>query len=318
MGAVEEIKNLRSLGKTDVDIFEDMQKKGYTIPQISDALSQSKIKDAVSKGEPSQEPENESQTQNPDIDRIFKGSEKAPPQEVKNPSVEEDSPKADNAMTPSMMSQEPEEEESSAPSESQKEDVQEPQGEMQSYPQDIQNPNQEQFNPYMAPNQEQEVVGQPAYYGENQGYDQGYYDPNYNQYAQEYSQEYPQGYDQYQSYPGYQVSISPDTITEIAEQVLEEKLSHLHDKIDSSSDFKNTAETKLDHLKERIERIEKILDKLQLSILNKVGQYVTDVSDLKTELQETQKTFKALVDEKTPKRKSPTKRKKRSTKKKKK
>lgn len=107
-----------------------------------------------------------------------------------------------------------------------------------------------------------------------------------------YSQEtYPQqSYDQQYQYP----QLSTDTITEIAEQVVSEKLAKMHDMLEKTIDFKTTAESKLSHLSERLQRIEKIIDTLQLSILQKVGEYTTDVSDLKKELVETQKSFKAI------------------------
>tara|TARA_Y100000034_G_C6906427_1_gene420819 strand:- start:1966 stop:2667 length:702 start_codon:yes stop_codon:yes gene_type:complete len=97
----------------------------------------------------------------------------------------------------------------------------------------------------------------------------------------------------YQQYDSYQSSVSPDTMSEIAESIVAEKLSPITNKIEKTFDFKNTFETKISLLDDRLSRIEKIIDKLQLSILEKVGQYVADVSDLKKELQETQKTFKS-------------------------
>ena len=114
-------------------------------------------------------------------------------------------------------------------------------------------------------------------------------DPYQQEYLQDPYQQYQDPYQQYQ----YQPSISADTMTEIAEQVIAEKLSSLTNKIEKVVDTKMTFETKMSSLSERIQRIEKIIDKLQLSILQKVGEYVTDVSDLKKELLETQKTFKA-------------------------
>ena len=112
-------------------------------------------------------------------------------------------------------------------------------------------------------------------------------------YPQEtYSQEtYPQqSYDQQYQYP----QLSTDIITEIAEQIVSEKLAKMHDMLEKTIDFKTTAESKLSHLSERLQRIEKIIDTLQLSILQKVGEYTTNVSDLKKELVETQKSFKAI------------------------
>jgi myosin heavy subunit len=108
---------------------------------------------------------------------------------------------------------------------------------------------------------------------------------------QQYSQ---QGYDQ--SY-GY-AAPSTDTITEISEQIVSEKVSKLKADIEKFAEFKNITETKIDLLDQRLKRIESTIDKLQLSILQRVGQYVNDISDLKSEVIETQKSFKSLLDKK--------------------
>jgi UDP-glucose 4-epimerase len=55
----------------------------------------------------------------------------------------------------------------------------------------------------------------------------------------------------------------------------------------------------IEYIDERLSRIEKIIDRLQLSILQRVGEYVTNVEDIKKELVETQKSFKSLSDKKS-------------------
>lgn len=99
-------------------------------------------------------------------------------------------------------------------------------------------------------------------------------------------------YQQYAQYP--QAQLSSDTITEIAEQVVSEKLSSIRNKLEKTIELKTETETKLTSLNERLQRIEKIIDRLELSILQKVGEYASNVSDLKKELIETQKSFKAV------------------------
>jgi len=89
-------------------------------------------------------------------------------------------------------------------------------------------------------------------------------------------------------------SISPETINEIAESIVSERISPIKRKIEQALDSKTEFESKLSSMDERLKRIEKIIDKLQLSILERVGQYVNDVSDLKKEIIETQKTFKSV------------------------
>jgi hypothetical protein len=94
----------------------------------------------------------------------------------------------------------------------------------------------------------------------------------------------------------YQGSVSPDTISEIAEQVIQEKIKEISNKVQQHSSFKSLAEAKLESLDERLKRIEKIIDKLQMSIIQKIGEYGTSIEDLKKEVVETQKTFKSVVD----------------------
>ncbi|PIN93005.1 hypothetical protein COU54_04605 [Candidatus Pacearchaeota archaeon CG10_big_fil_rev_8_21_14_0_10_31_24] len=131
---------------------------------------------------------------------------------------------------------------------------------------------------------------------------------NYSQGNSPGAEEYQENYTQYQEPTNYQqnapqqqynyqdTSYSPgtDTIAEISEQIVNEKLHNLKQDIEKIIDFKNSIDSKIEHLDERLKRIEKILDKLQLSILQKVGEYMSNVSDLKTELQETQKSFNAI------------------------
>lgn len=121
---------------------------------------------------------------------------------------------------------------------------------------------------------------------------------NFNQQAPAsapYSQEAYPGYQQ--QYESYAPTLSTDTIAEIAEQVVLEKLSPLKERIEQIIDLKTSMQATTENLDERLKHLEKIIDRLQLSILQKVGEYVTNVSDIKSELQETQKSFKALLSE---------------------
>ncbi|MEK6889113.1 MAG: hypothetical protein AABW80_03325 [Nanoarchaeota archaeon] len=105
--------------------------------------------------------------------------------------------------------------------------------------------------------------------------------------SDQYSQQGQQGYADYSG-------LSAETISEIADQAVSEKFNFLRAKIEKISSFKATAETKLETLEERLKRIEKIIDQLQLSILQKVGDSITNIADIKKELLETQKSFKAV------------------------
>ncbi|HLF53734.1 MAG TPA: hypothetical protein VI544_00990 [Candidatus Nanoarchaeia archaeon] len=112
----------------------------------------------------------------------------------------------------------------------------------------------------------------------------------------QYQAQQPQqaAYQEYQQYPA-QGGISPDTITEISEQVVSEKLAPLRKDIEEVLDLKTTMEAKVEYLDERLKKIEKIIDRLNLSIMQKVGDYMTNIDDIKKEIIETQKSFKALA-----------------------
>ena len=136
-------------------------------------------------------------------------------------------------------------------------------------------------SPQMQQQYSQEPIPAPTPIGMQEEYPQ-----------EQYSQPSQGGYDD-QQYASSS-AISSDTITEIAEQVVMEKLSKITKNLEKTLDLKTTLDAKLFNLNERLQRIEKIIDRLQLSILQKVGEYVVNVSDLKKELVETQKSFTAI------------------------
>jgi hypothetical protein len=110
-----------------------------------------------------------------------------------------------------------------------------------------------------------------------------------------YSNQQEQQEYQYPAYEPYTGNISSDVVNEIAEQIIVEKLTPLKDKIERALDFKNIIDTKVDYIDERLKKIERTIDRLQLSVLQKVGEYMTNVEDIKQEIVETQKSFKALL-----------------------
>lgn len=107
------------------------------------------------------------------------------------------------------------------------------------------------------------------------------------------------GYDPYAYSGGGGGGVSADTIADIAEQAVAERLSKIRETMEDVLDFKTTTEAKLTDLTERIKKIEAVIDRLQLSILQKIGEHMQDTTDVKKELQETQKTFKSVHNTKT-------------------
>jgi|SRR3989344_5797303 len=150
-------------------------------------------------------------------------------------------------------------------------------------PQEIQNKNQAPIEQQYQQEQESPQVEEQPYLPIPA--------PEPQEYSQQYDPQYQQPYQDYQQYPS---ALSPDTISEIAEQAIMEKIGPIKDLLEKSIDLKNTLNVKIDHLFERIQRIESIIDKLQISVLQRVGEYVSNISDIKKEIIETQKSFKAM------------------------
>lgn len=126
----------------------------------------------------------------------------------------------------------------------------------------------------------------------NQGGGQDYSQPqDSGQQGYDQTQGYDYGYPEYQP---YQEAMSSDLISEISEQVVSERLAPLHDRLEKVIDMRTVFEGRISSLSERLARMEKIIDTLQLSLLQKVGEYVNDVHDVRKELEETQKSFGAL------------------------
>lgn len=103
---------------------------------------------------------------------------------------------------------------------------------------------------------------------------------------------------QYQAYPQQTQQLSSDVMAEIAEQALSEKLAPIKEKLEKTIDMKTTFDARITSIDERLRRIEQIIDRLQLSILQRVGTYISEVENVKKELVETQKSFNAVPQKK--------------------
>jgi len=118
------------------------------------------------------------------------------------------------------------------------------------------------------------------------------YEPQQEQYNPQQEQSYNNSYSnqpQYDDgYDGYDNSASmgsTDTMIEVAEQVFLEKMKDLTKEIKALTEFRTIFEIKVNDLKQRLERMEKNFDKMQLSILEKVGEYGRGINNVKKELQ---------------------------------
>jgi len=197
MGALEQVTQLRSQGKSDQEITNDLQQQGVSPKEINDALNQAQIKNAVAG----------------DIEEM-------PPQAAgQNP------------------------------------------------------PGQETYTP-----RAQEMP---------QGTEEPY-DPQTTQPAQEY-------YSQ-DAYEGYAPAVtSTDTMMEVAEQVFSEKIKKLQKKVEDFNEFKTLAQTKIENNSERLKRIEKMIDQLQITLLEKISSYGKGFEQTKKEVEMMQDSFGKMV-----------------------
>lgn len=111
--------------------------------------------------------------------------------------------------------------------------------------------------------------------------------------AQEYYPQenyYSQGYAQ-------QAGVSSDTIVEISEQVFEEKSKKIKKGVDELNEFKTISQAKIENALDRIKRIEAVMDKLQISILEKIGSYGSNLEEIKKEMSMMQDSFGKWLEE---------------------
>lgn len=146
-------------------------------------------------------------------------------------------------------------------------------------------------------------------YAPQEGYSsqEQYYSPPQSQQGYGYPQQggY-EGYDQYYDYGqggygggyGYsQGGTSTDTIIEISEQVVSEKMHKIQKQINEFSEFRKLTESRVENFSERLKRIEDMIDKMQSAILEKVGDYGRNIENMKNEMSMMQDSFGKVVPE---------------------
>jgi hypothetical protein len=123
--------------------------------------------------------------------------------------------------------------------------------------------------------------------------EQGPYSPpgqNYSYVQQDYASQ-----DAYGN-PPQSTGIDANTIIEISEQVFSEKIKSLQKELDSFSEFKSLNQIRIENLNDRLKRIETVFDKLQITILEKIGSYGQNLEVIKKEMNMMQDSFSKIVD----------------------
>ncbi|MCK9595586.1 hypothetical protein M0R19_00145 [Candidatus Pacearchaeota archaeon] len=199
MGVLDQIMQMKRQGVPDEEIVNSLSQSGISPKEISDALKQAQIKDAVSYGDEEMQPS------------IIQGGE-AP-----------------------------------APAQAQE---------------------------YYAPQEYQPQ--QEAAYQPQQQEAQQYYAPE-------------AGYAQAGG------GVDTDTVIEIADQVFSDKIKKIQKQTDAVSEAAIVLQTKTESISERLKKIESIIDKLQISILEKVGSYGQNLESIKKEMGMMQDSFSKMV-----------------------
>ncbi len=173
----------------------------------------------------------------------------------------------------------------------------------------------EDLQPSMMPEKEIPSPSEQSQQYQPEGYEQTpqqeYVPQQEGQYAQEQQQYYqPGGSAEYSS-----AGIDTDAIMEIADHVFSEKIKKNQKQLEATSEAAILLQTKTENISERLKKIETIIDKLQIAILEKVGSYGQNLEGIKKEMSMMQDSFSKMVspsreskkqaEEYSPKKESP-------------
>src|SRR3989304_3924490 len=120
------------------------------------------------------------------------------------------------------------------------------------------------------------------------------------EYAQQ-PQQQGEYYEEYQPQQGsdsgnYQpAGIDTSTVMEIADQVFTEKTQKMQKQIRELTEFKTISEAKIENFAERLKKIESIIDKLEIAILEKVGSYGRNLETIKKEMSMRKDSFGKMI-----------------------
>jgi DNA-binding transcriptional MerR regulator len=116
---------------------------------------------------------------------------------------------------------------------------------------------------------------------EQAAYDQAYYQT-------------PQAYPQQAYYP-QAGGFDTETISEIADQIVTEKLQEQNEKTGDISAFKSSTEEQLENLSQRLEQIEASIEQLQQAVIAKIGEFGQTGEYIKKDLNNLHNTVSKLM-----------------------
>lgn len=159
--------------------------------------------------------------------------------------------------------------------------------------------NKEEMQPSIMESSPEEYQNQ-GYQEENRNQQKGYFPPENS--AEYYSPQQPFQGQNYSEDQYYEEAYSPqqtnfqdtDTLIEIAEQVFSEKIKDISNKIKEFKEFKTIYQEKIEDINERLKRMEKMFDKMQISILDKVGSFGKEITGLRKEVEMVEDSFSKM------------------------
>ncbi|MFH1398719.1 MAG: hypothetical protein ABIG95_01250 [Candidatus Woesearchaeota archaeon] len=122
--------------------------------------------------------------------------------------------------------------------------------------------------------------------------------------VQEYPQQYPA-----QQYPAYQDYAQPasypqqsqltnddmDRFEEVAEAIVDEKWSELMKGVNKIIDWKESTETRINTVEQRLSDLKKSFDELNKALFSRMQQYDKSVRDVGTDVKAMQQVFKEII-----------------------
>ncbi len=171
----------------------------------------------------------------------------------------------------------------------------------------IQNQDYEGMQPSIMPNEESQLPRpeqelqppkpeQEEYSHEPKPYMPPEQPASFQEFQSQYpSQNYQQDFYQPQEYGYESESYDTDTIIDIAEQVFTEKMTEINKQIENLNEFKTMSQTRINQIEKRLERIESIIDKFQIAILQKISSYGENLNSIKNEMSMMQDSFSKMI-----------------------
>jgi len=129
---------------------------------------------------------------------------------------------------------------------------------------------------------------------------QGYAPQQQEQYAAQQQEQYPPQQEQYYT-PGqgyeqqYAAGIDTDTVMEISDQIFSDKIKKVQKQLDNTTEISTLLQAKVENVSERLKKIETMIDKLQIAILEKVGSYGKNLEGIKKEMSMMQDSFSKMI-----------------------